>query len=175
MKTGIQLITEERRRQIEVKGYTHINDKEHAVGELANAASCYAMIPDIRPSELPPTQWPWLDGWKPSPKKRIRELQKAGALIAAEIDRLNNYTVNEIRTGTIEIQIKAREVCTFENFHQWVDPARSWINYDKTFERLFCIDNEGYELLIGDEFSESKSKNRFPVKVFAIGLSRTTN
>jgi hypothetical protein len=35
-----------------------------------------------------PRLWPFGDGWKPSPDNRIRELAKAGALIAAEIDRL---------------------------------------------------------------------------------------
>ena len=36
-----------------------------------------------------PRQWPWTDDtWKPTPDDRIRELAKAGALIAAEIDRL---------------------------------------------------------------------------------------
>ena len=35
--------------------------------------------------------WPWdLEWFKPSPYDRIRELVKAGALIAAEIDRLQN-------------------------------------------------------------------------------------
>ena len=55
---------------------------------MANAASCYAMIPALRPASFPPAHWPWLDGWKPTPDDRIRELAKAGALIAAEIDRL---------------------------------------------------------------------------------------
>lgn len=34
-----------------------------------------------------PREWPWDDGWDPSPDA-IRNLEKAGALIAAEIDRL---------------------------------------------------------------------------------------
>ena len=37
---------------------------------------------------IPPT-WPWDESWfKPTPDDRIRELVKAGALILAEIDRL---------------------------------------------------------------------------------------
>ncbi len=32
--------------------------------------------------------WPWFDGWKPDLSDPIRNLVKAGALIAAEIDRL---------------------------------------------------------------------------------------
>lgn len=89
MKTGIELIAEERRRQIEVEGWTvEYDKKEHVIGELALAASCYAIIPELRPAELPPSPWPWIGAWKPTPNDRIRELQKAGALIAAEIDRL---------------------------------------------------------------------------------------
>lgn len=95
MKTGIELIAEERQRQIEVEGWTAEHDKEQAIGELALAASCYAMIPELRPSELPPSHWPWVNYWKPSPNDRIRELQKAGALIAAEIDRLQEFLKEE--------------------------------------------------------------------------------
>ena len=88
MKTGVELIAEERRRQIETEGWTAEHDKQQAIGELALAASCYAIIPELRPVELPPPHWPWIGAWKPTPNDRIRELQKAGALIAAEIDRL---------------------------------------------------------------------------------------
>jgi hypothetical protein len=36
-----------------------------------------------------PEEWPWFqERWKPTPDNRIRELVKAGALIAAEIDRM---------------------------------------------------------------------------------------
>lgn len=90
MKTGIELISEERKRQIEVEMFDAEHDKDQSIGELANAASCYAMEPCIRPAELPPCHWPWLDFWKPTPDNRIKELAKAGALIAAEIDRLQS-------------------------------------------------------------------------------------
>lgn len=103
MKTGIELIAAERERQIKEEGWTPDHDNEHAIGELANAASCYAMIPALRPSELPPSHWPWLHWWKPSPDNRIKELAKAGALIAAEIDRLQRMErVKEIfKSGNI--------------------------------------------------------------------------
>jgi hypothetical protein len=42
MKTGIELIAEERKRQIEVEGWTAEHDDEHTDGELALAAVCYA-------------------------------------------------------------------------------------------------------------------------------------
>jgi|SRR5690625_1904110 len=91
MKTGIELIAEERERQIEVEGWTPEQDYRHNRQELARAAACYAVPPRRREvyEEGEPYDWPW-DGvsWKPVPDDRIRELQKAGALIAAEIDRL---------------------------------------------------------------------------------------
>ncbi len=37
-----------------------------------------------------PSTWDWFKWWKPTPENRIKELAKAGALIAAEIDRIQN-------------------------------------------------------------------------------------
>ena len=99
MTTGIELINKERERQIKQEGWTKEHDMQHIGEELANAAATYAMAPscrealtnlvgDCKMTGIPPT-WPWDDEWyKPTPNDRIRELVKAGALIAAEIDRL---------------------------------------------------------------------------------------
>lgn len=96
MKTGIELIAEERQRQIKVEGWTKEHDAEHTDGSLASAAVCYAIPSEYRHYSYCPLRkarvpdfWPWdKKWWKPCPKNRIRELVKAGALIAAEIDRL---------------------------------------------------------------------------------------
>lgn len=100
---GIKLIAAERQRQIEQEGWTPEHDAEHGEGELAEAAACYAMperarqIPVEGETDLDTGNatgvsellWPWdKTSWKPTPSNRIRELVKAGALIAAEIDRL---------------------------------------------------------------------------------------
>ena len=95
-KSGIELIAEERKRQIEVEGWTSKHDAKHKNGELANAAATYAMTKEALevinldvPEQLQPAVWPFEKAWyKPTPEDRVRELQKAGALIAAEIDRL---------------------------------------------------------------------------------------
>lgn len=84
---GAQLIAAERARQISVEGYTAEGDDRQTAGELAMAAACYALPPTLREEPLP-MLWPWSGMvWRPSPA-RIRELAKAGALIAAEIDRV---------------------------------------------------------------------------------------
>ncbi|MDR7867788.1 MAG: hypothetical protein RIN56_13320 [Sporomusaceae bacterium] len=90
MTKGVQLIAEERQRQIDQEGWTAEHDRQHSRGELAIAAGCYAFPQIVRMAwGMAQRLWPWgLEWWKPCPEDRIYELQKAGALIAAEIDRL---------------------------------------------------------------------------------------
>jgi hypothetical protein len=90
MKTGIELIAHERERQVKVEGWSEEHDDTHKKSALAVAAVEYAncSIYQQRGCEYVPLQWPWgMKWWKPSSNK-IRNLVKAGALIAAEIDRL---------------------------------------------------------------------------------------
>ena len=98
-----QSIIEERLRQIEVEGWTTDHDDRHIEGEFAQAAACYAMPELVRKSYQSyskfgwfPRWWPksWSVGWwKPSKdgsiESRKKELIKAGALILAELERLN--------------------------------------------------------------------------------------
>jgi len=110
--TGVQLIAAERLRQITQEGWSPEHDREHVYDQLAYAAICYAdphkrmvKIPEgveekkwptvvqngVEYAIMPPSLWPWgNEEWKPTPDDRVRELTKAGALIAAEIDRLLN-------------------------------------------------------------------------------------
>jgi len=93
---GASLIASERARQVASEGWTPAHDDQHIAGELALAAASYAQPPGIRGTRNwqetgrmsgPPTTWPgrhW--EWQPS-GNRIDELVKAGALVAAEIDR----------------------------------------------------------------------------------------
>ena len=89
---GAELIYRERNRQLREEGWTAEHDDEHNQGELALAAACYALAELHREKEMygdPPPEWPWeAQWWRPTPHDRIRELVKAGALIAAEIDRM---------------------------------------------------------------------------------------
>lgn len=86
--SGTELITAERKRQIEVEGWTPEHDDSHDAGDLVAAAICYAQNAGQHIIGAPPREWPWaVKWWKPSPNDPIRDLVKAGALIAAEIDR----------------------------------------------------------------------------------------
>jgi hypothetical protein len=89
--SGAELIAAERARQIEAEGWTaEHDDTDHADGQLADAAACYALgRADVTISGT--YLWPWANRWW-KPASRVRELVKAGALIAAEIDRLNRLS-----------------------------------------------------------------------------------
>jgi hypothetical protein len=96
-QSGAFLIAAERQRQIDVEGWSLKHDDDHFKGELAAAAVCYADEAFVQSYEpwsrridaIAPHGWPFesLEFWKPSDDP-IRNLVKAGALIAAEIDRL---------------------------------------------------------------------------------------
>lgn len=109
MKSGIELIAEERQRQISEEGWTPEHDDHHADGELADATSCYALTrgrtsynAGVRIEIFRSSRWPFSSFWKPrkhegfyTPEERIKELVKAGALVAAEIDRFQRLRMKE--------------------------------------------------------------------------------
>jgi hypothetical protein len=110
--TGAERIAFERRRQTKSKGYSEKHDDGHMDHSLALAACAYAApaqvfrMRDHGDSVSFVDCWPitWhrkydkrprhdsthriLEAAAMTPMRRIRQLEKAGALIAAEIDRL---------------------------------------------------------------------------------------
>lgn len=106
MKTGIEIIADERQRQVVEEGWTSEHDNQHTKNELVRAAVCYAVANEDHMNEdgedlIESGYWPWHPDWfKPSPDDRIRELAKAGALIAAEIDRLQR--INQVNHETTQ-------------------------------------------------------------------------
>jgi hypothetical protein len=79
---------------VSVEGWTPEHDDEHAKGEMSLAAACYAIegiapytglgIDVKRTWQITGWDWSW---WKPT--SRRRNLVKAGALILAEIERID--------------------------------------------------------------------------------------
>lgn len=94
-------VAAERERQKTVEGWTPEHDDNHSHGELARAAACYGAGYEIwfgtpghgmtRGSRVllsPSRVWPFdHEWWKPTTPRR--NLIKAGALILAEIERLD--------------------------------------------------------------------------------------
>lgn len=104
MSTGAERIAVERAAHTTREGWTPQHDARHPAGELARAGTCYAehAAAQLRawgePSawqaerfaayrrEEPPEGWPWERVWW-KPRDPMRDLERAGALMAAEIDR----------------------------------------------------------------------------------------
>jgi hypothetical protein len=95
----------ERFRQVEGEGWASPHDDQHTGGELALAAACYAIsggTPQVdrgRNDNLLaaiqfvwPRSWAWA-WWKP--KARRHDLVRAGALIIAEIERIDRAKTPE--------------------------------------------------------------------------------
>lgn len=83
----------ERRRQIEAEGFSPECDDQYRVGELATAAGCYLLFSDAYPNEgQPPAGWPWADSWWKPTTYRQNQI-KAGALILADIERLDRASL----------------------------------------------------------------------------------
>jgi hypothetical protein len=111
---AIQDIEVERRRQKRVEGWTEAHDDTHDAGEMARAAAVYAYTSTLSEAQAaawqerlrkpPPAVtfrgetfiapgilralWPWAPEWF-KPKNRRRDLVRAGALIVAEIERID--------------------------------------------------------------------------------------
>lgn len=84
LSIGARLVLNERLRQIQEEGFSDERDDAYCSDQLPRAAVCYTLPPTLREFVFP---WPWdMSMWKPT--SRISDLTKAGALIAAEIDRL---------------------------------------------------------------------------------------
>jgi hypothetical protein len=89
-------VLRERERQFYGEGWTDTHDDSHVNGELAGAASAYAMVAaaqamtgsdDAIPAEPPPFFLFDRAWWKP--KDQRSNLVRAAALIIAEIERLD--------------------------------------------------------------------------------------
>lgn len=101
MLDGALYIVRERLRQVVSEGYSPEHDEAHRGNELAWASWAYldrAANNDFSPE--PPAMFPWDDSdWKPGPT-RLRMLVKAGALIAAEVDRILADERRQAQRGT---------------------------------------------------------------------------
>ncbi len=109
MKSGIELIAEERDRQQTKEGWTKEHDLKHDDGALSLAAACYAAHPlkiytkneyarSIHYDQIIPFDEYYID----NKHDEIRRLTIAGALIAAEIDRINY--MNKATQAFIELR-----------------------------------------------------------------------
>jgi hypothetical protein len=82
---GFDLILQERRRQIEVEGWTSDHDDNHESGEIGRAGACYETAALHDNPKISHT-WPWATEWW-KPKDKLKNLTRAGALFLAESEK----------------------------------------------------------------------------------------
>ena len=95
MGAAMQMIAVERQRQIAAEGWTPEHDDEHRDGEMFQAGMCYylhAIGQSASQRDGIPLGWPWdRCWWKPKGEAgsmHSRDLERAGALLLAERERL---------------------------------------------------------------------------------------
>lgn len=89
LSNAVQSVIAERQRHQSVERWTPEHDDQYSKSQLLWAASCYVMNA-IHPFNRIPFDWPWDSRWwKPTSPRR--DLVKAGALILAEIERIDRH------------------------------------------------------------------------------------
>lgn len=89
----------ERRRQVEVEGWTPERDDQYVHGDMSSAAGCYAMFTQAYPKGDPHHSWPWDKAWWKPSKDARRNRIKACALLLAEIERLDRAAMAAAQEG----------------------------------------------------------------------------
>ncbi|MDJ1398384.1 hypothetical protein [Pseudomonas aeruginosa] len=91
----------ERRRQVEAENWTPEHDDQHSDGQMAQAAGCYALHAGGIGTDWPDgirngsaLFWPWDEEWW-KPKSARENLVRAGALVLAEIERLDRSATEQ--------------------------------------------------------------------------------
>lgn len=91
-------VLQERNRQVLSEGWDATHDDAHDSGDLSQAAGTYALHASLslrgKSLDRVPSTWPWDDKWW-KPTNARRDLVKAGALILAEIERLDRIKRSE--------------------------------------------------------------------------------
>ena len=102
-QAAVDVLTERQRQQTD-EGWTHQHDDQWRNGELPRAARAYVLAAHVPNTvrdmflHMAPSHWPWRKEWW-RPTTRRRDLVKAGALILAEIERLDRAALSGSAPG----------------------------------------------------------------------------
>jgi hypothetical protein len=126
---GALLIAHERDRQVEKEGYTPTHDNTHSVPQLAEAGAAYALecLPPIviDGNMLAPIFfWPF-ERSSFKPKNLRRNLERAGALIAAALDRLIDEEYKDIKFYWIGEDTEIFACRNLSELHSYLSPE--WV------------------------------------------------
>lgn len=150
MKTGIELIAEERREQVEKHGFDADHDLRpfNKHGALIQAAA-YLLQNQFtgkgtdRIFATFPSRWSGIFQEKFDSKKGVEALKVAGALIAAEIDRIQNDM-----TKTAIVRIKFKDMPDLILAMDEYEQMGKWKGFLKTYcMSIRDVKSVSYELI----------------------------
>lgn len=145
----------ERRRQVSAEGYDHQHDDAHVCDEIAAAACFYAMPPGAREWDTSSTGYGDTlgdaivpDGWVLSAGSRRRDLVKAGALILAEIERMDRAARAEEPEPGIDNITNCPKCCAYHVPAQAVPAGWRLVPVEPTI--AMCIAGDSPRMLVDD-------------------------
>lgn len=132
----MKAIEAERRRQIEIEGWSRERDKRiYSAGQLYFAAQQYYkraaagwLHDDYRTDRQVPRGWPWNAKWW-KPKTPWRDLERAGALCLAEMDRVAGIACDdagdceEIAKALLTKIVRVMTLIQIEELAKTIPPA----------------------------------------------------
>lgn len=184
--TVLDDIGRERLRQMTDEGWTTRHDDAHDKGQMARAAGCYAIAAGMSDDQretyavgdphtglhwhrtvLLTRWWPWSMGWW-KPKDRRRDLIRAGALIVAEIERLDRLMYFQEPPAAADEKKAAPAASTFGEHLKEEMHARGWKKRD--LAKRLGWSRRSVKALLADEMTADEITIRELAKAF--GVSR---
>lgn len=106
---ALERIARERLRQLTAENWTTQHDDQATEGQMASAAAAYAHYAGQQAKanthgnvQWNPPWWPWLRHWW-KPRKPYQNLNRAGALLVAEIARRLRKATKELDAEGVEL------------------------------------------------------------------------
>ena len=69
----------------------------------------------------------------------------------------------------MKVTIQANLIDVFDSFSDWVNRASRTIgNIDTDWYTVICVDKDGYQCFIGEQFHFARDNKKFPVNVYVL-------
>lgn len=64
--------------------------------------------------------------------------------------------------------IKFEVITIFESFSDWVNNASKRLGGIKKHSTMFCLDKNGYDCFIGEQFMHARDNGKFPITAYRL-------
>ncbi len=166
MTSGMDLIKAERERQIRQEGWTDRHDNGHPAGELEAAGEYYIH------QGVTPRPWPWKN--PPKLKDRRSNYIRGGALLMAEVDRIDRIHIMRPPTCSFDVRNEDRDNMTrLKRRIQWVADRLDGIptNQEKADALTKAYAEGGYPAFVRAAWTQPTIDDQRSKEIVAIKLA----